>query len=72
MRFFFFACSQGVIPVDDLRWLLKSLGDDLTPDEIEDMIMETDTDGSGTVDYEGKSASDRMDVCAIQGISINQ
>lgn len=44
--------NKGVIPVEDLRWLLKSLGDDLTPDEIEDMIMETDTDGSGTVDYE--------------------
>ncbi|KAK7113428.1 troponin C-like isoform X2 [Littorina saxatilis] len=44
--------NKGVIPVDDLRWLLKSLGDDLTADEIEDMIMETDTDGSGTVDYE--------------------
>ncbi|XP_076446410.1 troponin C-like isoform X2 [Babylonia areolata] len=44
--------NKGVIPVEDLRWLLKSLGDDLTEDEIEDMIMETDTDGSGTVDYE--------------------
>ena len=28
-------------------------GDDLTAEEIEDMIAETDTDGSGTVDYEG-------------------
>lgn len=36
------------------RWILRSLGDDLTDDEIEDMINETDTDGSGTVDYEGK------------------
>lgn len=35
------------------RWILRSLGDDLTDDEIEDMIQETDTDGSGTVDYEG-------------------
>ena len=29
------------------------IGDDLTTEEIEDMIAETDTDGSGTVDYEG-------------------
>lgn len=44
--------NQGVIDVEDLRWILKSLGDDLTDDEIQDMINETDTDGSGTVDYE--------------------
>ncbi|CAG5128777.1 unnamed protein product, partial [Candidula unifasciata] len=44
--------NKGVIAVEDLRWILRSLGDDLTDDEIEDMINETDTDGSGTVDYE--------------------
>lgn len=44
--------KKGVIPTDDLRWILKSLGDDITDQEIEDMIAETDTDGSGTVDYE--------------------
>ncbi|XP_064617236.1 troponin C-like isoform X2 [Liolophura sinensis] len=44
--------NRGVIDVADLRWILKSLGDDLTDDEIEDMIEETDTDRSGTVDYE--------------------
>ena len=49
--------NKGVIPVEDLRWLLQSLGDDLTPDEIEDMIVETDTDGSGTVDYEGNKST---------------
>ncbi|KAK7493281.1 hypothetical protein BaRGS_00015407 [Batillaria attramentaria] len=45
--------NKGVIAVEDLRWILRSLGDDLTDEEIEDMIVETDTDGSGTVDYEG-------------------
>ncbi|XP_052264501.1 troponin C-like isoform X2 [Dreissena polymorpha] len=44
--------KKGTIPVDDLRWILKSLGDDITEEEIDDMIAETDTDGSGTVDYE--------------------
>lgn len=44
--------NQGVIDVEDLRWILRSLGDDLNDEEIEDMINETDTDGSGTVDYE--------------------
>ncbi|KAL5018744.1 hypothetical protein ScPMuIL_004466 [Solemya velum] len=44
--------NKGVIDVADLKWILQSLGDDLTEEEIEDMIIETDTDGSGTVDYE--------------------
>jgi len=44
--------NKGVINVEDLKWILRSLGDDLTDDEIEDMIAETDTDGSGTVDYD--------------------
>ncbi|CAG2216529.1 troponin C-like isoform X1 [Mytilus edulis] len=44
--------NKGTIPVDDLRWILKSLGDDITEEELDDMIAETDTDGSGTVDYE--------------------
>ncbi|XP_023933127.1 20 kDa calcium-binding protein-like, partial [Lingula anatina] len=44
--------KTGSIPVEDLRWILKSLGDDLTNSEVEDMIAETDTDASGTVDYD--------------------
>lgn len=46
--------NKGTIPVEDLRWILKSIGDDFTEEELDDMIAETDTDGSGTVDYEGK------------------
>lgn len=44
--------NQGVIPVDDLRWILRELGDDITEEEIDDMVAMTDVDGSGTVDYE--------------------
>lgn len=47
----------GCIDVEDLKWILKSLGDDLSDDEIEQMIAETDTDGSGTVDYDGMQCS---------------
>lgn len=36
------------------RWILKGLGDDLTEEEIDDMIRDTDTDGSGFVDFDGK------------------
>lgn len=39
--------------VNELRWILKSVGDDLTEEDIDDMIADVDTDGSGWVDYEG-------------------
>ena len=36
------------------RWILKQLGDDLTEADIDDMIADVDTDGSGWVDFEGE------------------
>ncbi len=44
---------RGEIDVDDLRWILKELGDDLTEEEIDEMIRDTDRDGSGFVDFDG-------------------
>ena len=38
-----------------VRWILKNLGDDLTEADIDDMIADVDTDGSGWVDYNGLS-----------------
>jgi len=35
------------------RWILKQVGDDLTEADIDDMIADVDTDGSGWVDFEG-------------------
>ena len=35
------------------RWILKQLGDDLTESDINDMIADVDTDGSGWVDFDG-------------------
>lgn len=45
---------RGEIDVDDLRWILKELGDDLTEEEIDEMIRDTDRDGSGFVDFDGE------------------
>ena len=39
---------------------MKSLGDDLTEDDIDDMIADVDTDGSGWVDYDGKCSSSHL------------
>jgi len=44
--------KKGEVNVSELRWILKNLGDDLTEDDIDDMIADVDTDGSGWVDYE--------------------
>lgn len=35
------------------RWILKELGGDLTEDDIDEMIRDTDKDGSGYVDFDG-------------------
>lgn len=44
--------KKGEVNTTELRWILKSLGDDLTEEDIDDMIADVDTDGSGWVDYE--------------------
>lgn len=46
--------GNGYINVSDLREILRALDDKLTEDELDEMIAEIDTDGSGTVDFEGK------------------
>lgn len=44
--------KRGEVNTNELRWILKQLGDDLTEDDIDDMIADVDTDGSGWVDYD--------------------
>lgn len=45
--------GNGYINVSDLRDILKALEDNITDDELDEMISEIDTDGSGTVDFDG-------------------
>lgn len=44
--------KRGEVNTNELRWILKNLGDDLTENDIDDMIADVDTDGSGWVDYD--------------------
>jgi len=44
--------KKGEVNTQELRWILKQLGDDLTENDIDDMIADVDTDGSGWVDFE--------------------
>jgi len=44
--------GNGYINVSDLRDILRALDDNLAEDEVDEMIAEIDTDGSGTVDFD--------------------
>lgn len=46
--------GNGYIPTTCLREILRELDDQLTDRELDMMIEEIDTDGSGTVDFDGK------------------
>ncbi|OAP57329.1 hypothetical protein AYL99_08067 [Fonsecaea erecta] len=44
--------GSGTISADELRQVMKSLGENLTDNEIDEMIREADKDNNGTIDYE--------------------
>ena len=44
--------SNGFITSHELRHVMTSLGESLTPEEIEEMIKEADADGDGQIDYD--------------------
>lgn len=46
--------GNGYIPTSCLREILRELDDQLTDEELDIMIEEIDSDGSGTVDFDGK------------------
>lgn len=43
--------NRGYITASDLRVVLQCLGEDLSEEEIEDMIKEVDVDGDGRIDF---------------------
>jgi len=47
--------GNGFIPTTCLKEILKELDDQLTEQELDIMIEEIDSDGSGTVDFDGES-----------------
>jgi len=44
--------KKGYIPVSSFREILRQLDDKITENELDEMITEIDTDGSGTVDFD--------------------
>lgn len=47
--------GNGYITTAVLREILKELDDKITNEDLDMMIEEIDSDGSGTVDFDGKS-----------------
>lgn len=46
--------GNGYITTDVLREILRELDDKITEDDLDMMIEEIDSDGSGTVDFDGE------------------
>nr|CAD7455986.1 unnamed protein product [Timema tahoe] len=53
--------GNGYIPTSSLREILMALDDQLTPDQLDEMIAEIDTDGSGTVDFDDTTEKDELE-----------
>ncbi len=45
--------GNGFVSPDELRYVLSNIGEKLTDEEIEEMIMDADVDGDGLINYEG-------------------
>ena len=45
--------GNGYIPTTSLREILAALDENLTSEQLDGIIAEIDTDGSGTVDFDG-------------------
>lgn len=48
--------GNGYIPTSCLKEILRELDDQLTDHDLNGMIEEIDSDGSGTVDFDGKKS----------------
>lgn len=54
-NFIFKSIGNGYITTAVLREILAALDDKLTPEDLDGIIEEIDEDGSGTIDFDGKS-----------------
>lgn len=52
--------GNGFIPTTCLKEILKELDDQLSEHELDSLIEEIDSDGSGTVDFDGKCNLQRI------------
>lgn len=50
--------GNGFIPTSCLKEIMRELDDKLSDEDLDGMIAEIDSDGSGTVDFDGKEKLD--------------
>lgn len=50
----FVGTGNGYITTSVLKEILKELDDKMSPEDLDSIIEEIDSDGSGTVDFDGK------------------
>lgn len=62
--------GNGYIPTSCLKEILRELDDQLTNEELDMMIDEIDSDGSGTVDFDGKFIKDSWSIISVK-VNIN-
>lgn len=55
----YYVSGNGYITTATLREILAALDDKLGPEDLDGIIAEIDTDGSGTVDFDGRSPVSR-------------
>lgn len=53
VTFFCFSLGNGYITTEVLREILSELDNNMSDEELDQMIDEIDADGSGTVDFDG-------------------
>ena len=51
---FFDQDGDGTITSEELWQCMKKLGEDLTLEEVQDMLKEADADGNGEIEFAGK------------------
>lgn len=49
---FYLGNKSGCITIEELASVIRSLGHDPTKQELQNMIMEVDVDGNGTIEFD--------------------
>ncbi len=54
--------TDGYIDLDELKLMLEATGENITEDDIEELMRDGDKNNDGKIDYDGKHASCYMQV----------
>lgn len=58
--------NKGYITASELRHIMTNLGEKLSDDEADEMLMEADRDGDGQIDYEGTVSYFKVHLCLFK------